>query len=85
MEKKQDNKELLAGMNKVKVEKTYTTKDLAMAVGMTGKQVRAILRKTERYNDGQYTRYSWNEKAFQGYVKAIKEYQASKMVKATQE
>lgn len=66
--------------NEVKVEKlnvkvtdkVYTTKEMSAALGMTGKQLRRILRSMDTYNDGIYTRYAWSKKDYDKIVKAIK-------------
>ena len=50
----------------------YTTKEMANALGMNGKQLRRYLRKMEKYNDGIYTRYAWTKSDFDKIVKAIK-------------
>jgi phage antirepressor YoqD-like protein len=42
---------------KSKSEKTMTTRDMAKILGMTSKQLRRILRDTDKYDDGKYTRY----------------------------
>lgn len=54
------------------MDKIYTTKDMANALGMTGKQLRRYLRQMEKYNDGIYTRYAWSKKDHDAIVKTIK-------------
>ena len=54
-----------------KDEKVYTTKDLAVALGMNGKQLRRKLRAMDKYNDGQYTRYAWTKKDYDRLVKQL--------------
>jgi len=53
-------------------EKVYTTKDMALALGMNGKQLRRKLRAMEKYNDGIYTRYAWTKSQYDAIVKQIK-------------
>lgn len=55
-----------------KMEKVFTTKEMALELGMNGKQLRRYLRKMEKYNDGIYTRYAWTKKDYDKIVKAIK-------------
>ena len=50
----------------------YTTKEMANALGMNGKQLRRYLRKMEKYNDGIYTRYAWTKEDYTKIIKAIK-------------
>ena len=55
-----------------KEEKVYTTKEMALALGMNGKQLRRKLRAMEKYNDGIYTRYAWTKTQYDAIVKQIK-------------
>lgn len=64
--------------------KIYTTKELATALGMTGKQVRRYLRKMSNYNDGKYTNYAWSKTDFDKVVKIIKATLDSKKEKEEQ-
>lgn len=60
---------------KVKVNitnKVFTTKEMALELGMTGKALRRYLRKMANYNDGIYTRYSWTKSDYDKVIKAIK-------------
>lgn len=60
---------------KVKVNitnKVFTTKEMALELGMTGKALRRYLRKMVNYNDGIYTRYSWTKSDYDKVIKAIK-------------
>lgn len=75
-----ESKELKTSMNGV-----YTTKEMAIMLGMTGKQLRRILRKMEKYNDGIYTRYAWTKKDFDAIVNRIKKDLASKQAKEEKE
>jgi len=43
-------------------QKVYTVKSYEPAIGCSGKQIRARLRKNAAYNDGTYTKYYWHEK-----------------------
>jgi epoxyqueuosine reductase QueG len=54
-----------------KDEKVYTTKDLALALNMNGKQLRRKLRAMDKYNDGTYTRYAWTKKDYDRLVKQL--------------
>lgn len=54
-------------------EMVYTTKEMAQALSMTGKQLRRYLRKTDKHNDGIYTRYAWTYKEYQQLLKIVKE------------
>jgi transcription initiation factor IIE alpha subunit len=57
----------------VKDEKVFTTKEMAEALGMNGKQLRRKLRAMDKYNDGKYTRYAWTKKDYDRIVKQIKD------------
>ena len=84
MEKKQEKNPL----NDIKVTgTTFTTKEMSAALGMTGKQLRRILRSTEKYNDGVYTRYSWTKQDYDKILAGIKKMLDGKKAKkdATQE
>ena len=81
------NKENKNALNEIKLTgNTYTTKEMANALGMTGKQLRRILRSMDKYNDGIYTRYSWTKQDYDRIVAGIKKMLDGKKAKdATQE
>ena len=84
MENKKNDKQQLVIKN---TGTTYTTKEMAAELGMTGKQLRRILRSTEKYNDGIYTRYSWTKQDYDKILAGIKKMLDGKKAKkdATQE
>lgn len=59
----------------------FTTKEMALELGMNGKQLRRYLRKLEKYNDGIYTRYAWTKKEYDAIVKKVKQAIDNKQVK----
>lgn len=68
----------MANETKESKDRVYTTNDMAASLGMTGKQLRRYLRKTEKFNDGVYTRYAWTFKEYQAMIKQVKEMIAKK-------
>lgn len=68
-----------------KEEKVYTTKELAEALGINGKQLRRKLRAMDKYNDGKYTRYAWTEKQFKQLLKQLQGKKEAKEAKEVKE
>lgn len=68
-----------------KEEKVYTTRELAEALGINGKQLRRKLRAMDKYNDGIYTRYAWTEKQFKALLKQLQGKKEAKEAKDAKE
>lgn len=59
-------------------DKTYNTKELAAKVGMTGKALRRHLRRMDKYADGKYTAYAFDQMEFDRLVKMLSKKEEAK-------